>query len=456
MSAYSSINHEVMIDTVKQYESRPELKDAVKDSIARQYLVRHEDVIVHSPSSLSKTQYIVSPKRSLEAAGGYPGKKVAVLNFANNHDVGGAPFSSGAQEESICRCSTLYPCLQAMWVPFYKKHQDLYNKGIIDHVGNDDLIYTPDVVVFKTDERTDPVYPRMMPQDRWFKVDIITCAAPELRNGPMPHDYENIMKSRMRKILDVAAAENVEVLILGAWGCGAFMNPTDVVARLFHELLPDYDFETVEFALSKDGESVFHKEFASEPKVEPTHQPEAPGDTVKETIISLLKATGRENVDKMISWMESNSFFDASASVSKHNAFRGGLAKHSLEVYREAMKLNETMKLPDTSVTLCALLHDVCKADQYYVDDAGIPRCNKMNISKGHGRRSMFIVLRAGLPLNYDEAMAIWWHMGPYEGSVKYHQKEYNESLSIDLCNLIRKADGTAAMKAMPSAGTAK
>lgn len=287
MSAYSSINHKVMVDTIKQYESKTELSDAVKNSIAKQYLVRHEDVIVHSPVRQSKTQYIVSPKRSLEAAS-------------------------------------------------------------------------------------------------------------------------------------------------------------------------DDGFETVEFAMSEDGESIFHREFASEPKVEPTHQPEAPGDTVKETIISLLKATGRENVDKMLSWMESNSFFDASASVSKHNAFRGGLAKHSLEVYREAMKLNETMKLPDTSVTLCALLHDVCKADQYYVDDAGIPRFNKMNISKGHGRRSMFIVLRAGLPLNYDEAMAIWWHMGTYEKSIKYHQIEYNESLNIDLCNLIREADGTAARKAMPSAGTAK
>ena len=155
----------------------------------------------------------------------------------------------------------------------------------------------------------------------------------------MPDNYEAVMRSRMRKILDVATTRDVEVLILGAWGCGAFRNPADTVARLFHELLPEYDFETVEFAMSRDGDSVFHKEFASELVSEPVTRPELPDDTVKDTIISLLKATGRENVERMISWMESNSFFEASASVSKHNAFRGGLARHSLEVYHEAMPI---------------------------------------------------------------------------------------------------------------------
>jgi uncharacterized protein (TIGR02452 family) len=48
----------------------------------------------------------------------------------------------------------------------------------------------------------------------------------------------------------VAAKEENEVLILGAWGCGAFKNPVEVIARVFVELLKDYNFETVEFALA--------------------------------------------------------------------------------------------------------------------------------------------------------------------------------------------------------------
>ena len=100
MPGYVPINRRVMNDTVEKYTTVPELKEAVWDSIARHELVKHDDVIAHSPVSRSRTQYIVSPKRSLEAAGFYRGRKVAILNFANNHDIGGDPFVYGAQEES--------------------------------------------------------------------------------------------------------------------------------------------------------------------------------------------------------------------------------------------------------------------------------------------------------------------------------------------------------------------
>ena len=176
---------------------------------------------------------------------------VAVLNYANNHSIGGAPFSAGAQEESLCRCSTLLPCLQAMREPFYMKHQEQYRVHEIDYLGNDDLIYTPDVVVFKTDERTDPVYPQMMSEDEWYKVNVITCAAPQFRrDDTLPGNYEQLIRQRIKKILDVAAMQGNEVVILGAWGCGAFKNPIEVVAKAFVELVRNYDFETVEFALA--------------------------------------------------------------------------------------------------------------------------------------------------------------------------------------------------------------
>jgi uncharacterized protein (TIGR02452 family) len=118
-------------------------------------------------------------------------------------------------------------------------------------MGNDDLIYTPDVVVFKTDERTDPIYPKMMDQSEWYKVDVITSAAPQLRKvRTLPANYNDVIFGRIKKILDVAAKEHVEVLILGAWGCGAFKNDANVVSDTFYSLLKNYNFEVVEFALS--------------------------------------------------------------------------------------------------------------------------------------------------------------------------------------------------------------
>lgn len=58
-------------------------------------------------------------------------------------------------------------------------------------------------------------------------------------------------KKRARKILTVAAANGVDSLVLGAFGCGAFQNPPEVVARAYQEILPEYQgyFYEVRFAV---------------------------------------------------------------------------------------------------------------------------------------------------------------------------------------------------------------
>lgn len=268
MFNYRRINYEVMLDTKHQYETELDLVAAVLKSVSCQYMVKQEDAVDVAPVEESDTKYVVSGKRSFEAAKGYKGKKVAVLNFANNHSIGGSPFSAGAQEESLCRCSTLLPCLQAMEEAFYNMHIRLYMEHKLDYMGNDDIIYTPDVIVFKTDERTEPIWPQMMPKDEWYNVDVITCAAPELwRGNPMPSDYEAQITRRIKRILDVAAKAGVEVFILGKWGCGAFKNPVEVVARVFKPLLKNYNFETVEFALATNhitSDDAFAQAFGSD------------------------------------------------------------------------------------------------------------------------------------------------------------------------------------------------
>ena len=252
---YRQINYEVMLDTKQCYETISELIEAVKQSIANQFMVAEEDNIDQPIPNVINTKCLVSGKRSFEAAKAYAGKKVAVLNYANNHSIGGAPFSAGAQEESLCRCSTLLPCLEAMRDPFYQKHRNQYSSHQMDFMGNADLIYTPDIVVFKTDERTQPVYPRMMNRDEWYKVNVITCAAPQLFGTVVrPTNYIDVISSRIKKILDVAAKEHNEVVILGAWGCGAFKNPIEIVAKVFVDLVRNYDFEIVEFALATSND----------------------------------------------------------------------------------------------------------------------------------------------------------------------------------------------------------
>lgn len=247
MPNYKEINFRVMVDTAEQCEEQPVLVKAIENSIANQYVVEEGTYIQIPERPVKETKVLLTGNRTFEAASHYKGKRVAVLNFANNHSVGGAPYSAGAQEESLCRCSTLLPCLQACYETFYKPHIEAFHSNSMTAMGNDDLIYTPDVIVFKSDESE----PQMLPPDQWYPVNVITSAAPECyAYTTLPDSYKSIIRSRLRQVIDVAAAEGAEVLILGAWGCGAFRNPTYRVAMTFKELLQDYHcFETVEFAI---------------------------------------------------------------------------------------------------------------------------------------------------------------------------------------------------------------
>ena len=206
-----------------------------------------------------RAQILVSEDRTFQAAGKYQGQKVAVLNFASaTNPGGGVTRGSSAQEESLCRCSTLYPCLttDALWQQYYQMHRDR-----LDVTYTDACIYTPGVWIIKTD--TDA--PRRLPLEETQQVDVITCAAPNLRERPSNEmnpgggaavqltddQIYALHLERARKILAVAALHGAETVILGAFGCGAFRNPPQVVAAAFGDVLPSFAhaFRTVEFAV---------------------------------------------------------------------------------------------------------------------------------------------------------------------------------------------------------------
>ena len=52
-------------------------------------------------------------------------------------------------------------------------------------------------------------------------------------------------------ILCVAAAHGAEILILGAFGCGAFQNDPEAVAAAYRDALAEYGkyFDEIEFAV---------------------------------------------------------------------------------------------------------------------------------------------------------------------------------------------------------------
>ena len=238
-------NSFVMEHTYNMCMENDILKNSIENTNKLAYMVKDEDIVDVKHDSKT-TNIIISSKRSFEAASAYKGKKIAVLNFANNHNPGGSPWTASAQEEALCRLSTLYPCLRHFDKEFYEYHIDLYRKYKMDEFGNADIIYLPNITVFKSDD----LKSKVMDNKDWYNVDIITSAAPNLSGMHYNiNKYKEIMYKRIEKIIQIAKKEGVEVLILGAFGCGVFHNPPEVVASIFKELLGKYHFDIVEFAI---------------------------------------------------------------------------------------------------------------------------------------------------------------------------------------------------------------
>ncbi|MBR3313405.1 MAG: TIGR02452 family protein [Atopobiaceae bacterium] len=217
-------------------------------------LVGASDALVtpDSVQDVSLAKVSVSPDRTFEAARRLvvenPGSRCAVLNFASPvNPGGGVVVGSRAQEECLCRCSTLYPCLdqRRLWEGYY-----LPNRAAHDTLASDDCIYTPNVVVVKADGMP----PALLPRDQWFEVDVLTCAAPNLRDfkkGFPADELFRIHLTRARRVLSVAASFGVRTLVLGAFGCGAFNNDPHVVAPAWHQAVNELGgwFDTIEFAV---------------------------------------------------------------------------------------------------------------------------------------------------------------------------------------------------------------
>ena len=272
---YKKLNIEVYEDTAERCRTNARLRESIERSIREQkFTGERENIIVKNRKIFTeRANIIVSQKRTLEAAKAYANTKVAVLNFASaSHPGGGVTTGAGAQEESICRCSTLHPCLLApkMEKQFYEPHWHQKNA-----LHDDDCIYTPGVTVIKTDTSA----PELLDESDWYNVDVITCAAPNLRNferqkGLLVDKYgcgsitdkglKQLHIKRLRRILDIAISNKIESIILGAFGCGAFMNDPRIVADATAEAIKDYlhALKNIEFAVfCRPGFEQNYKEF---------------------------------------------------------------------------------------------------------------------------------------------------------------------------------------------------
>jgi uncharacterized protein (TIGR02452 family) len=150
------------------------------------------------------------------------GLRPFALNFANGILPGGG-FLSGAraQEEVLCRSSALYQTL--VNDRLYEEHRKRERSDSTDWA-----IYSPDVPVFRKDDGTEIEYP-------WL-LSFITCAAPYAPAIGQP-EAGDLLQKRIHRVLSIAKAFGYSVLVLGAWGCGAFANDPYRTANDFRQAL---------------------------------------------------------------------------------------------------------------------------------------------------------------------------------------------------------------------------
>lgn len=182
---------------------------------------------------------------------------------------------------------------------------------------------------------------------------------------------------------------------------------------------------------------------------------------------SLLMSTGRTGIDKIIEYLRKTDFYDAPASAKYHSNYETGLLDHSLMVYSIAEAFFEKMKLidpelaitiPEESIIISALLHDVCKVcfykktvkwkkdehndwiqyDGYEIEDS---------FPIGHGEKSVIMLLKIGLDLNPCEMLSIRYHMGFFgESNVEFKNAMKSSIKMCPLVVLLQQADCSATM----------
>ncbi|KKN28901.1 hypothetical protein LCGC14_0849540 [marine sediment metagenome] len=159
----------------------------------------------------------------------------------------------------------------------------------------------------------------------------------------------------------------------------------------------------------------------------------------KDAIVTLLRSTEREGMDKMLNWLEGSGFYVSPASIRFHGSYEGGLADHSLGVYHLLDRYVHQIKfrpnngarvqpIVQENLIIAALLHDVCKVGAYIEKAAGAWKWNRAQ-PKGHALLSVLRIAEH-IKLELIEVLMIKFHMGIYGlyeyDPVKHYGSEYH------------------------------
>lgn len=188
-----------------------------------------------------------------------------------------------------------------------------------------------------------------------------------------------------------------------------------------------------------------------------------------EIVESLLMNTNRQGSENMLDFFRKSDFYTAPASSKYHSNYEGGLLDHTLLVYSFAMALRQpfiemnpefTESLNPVSITIAALIHDLCKVNFYQKVDKWAKDDHNNWVSYtgytfddpfpvGHGEKSIIMSQIIKFDLTVDEMLAIRYHMGFWGGETNQELKS-TQAKAIEktpLVLLLQMADYAASQK---------
>ena len=210
-----------------------------------------------------KQEIFVIDRDCLKIAGYYSrrGCRVAILNMASDTHPGGGvdfPTPTQAQEEEVAKRTGLIHAIAPV-ARKGKQKNDFY--PLSTKLGELSALYSPRVPVFRNG--AEDGYSVM---DESFEVDIMSVAAykraQQPSDGRLTKQEAKGIFAKMRTMLQMAKEHGADVVVLGAFGCGAYNNPPAHIAELFDLALRKFpnSFDVVFFTIiddrnarSKDG-----------------------------------------------------------------------------------------------------------------------------------------------------------------------------------------------------------
>lgn len=176
----------------------------------------------------------------------------------------------------------------------------------------------------------------------------------------------------------------------------------------------------------------------------------------------------REGLDRILAYLDKTDFYDAPSSASFHLNEKGGLCRHSINVFQTALKLNEHVATPaiqggdspftetvdEESIAISTLFHDICKVKLYHEVQKWKKNDNgrwmsypgyelKDDFPLGHGEKSC-LMLSWYIRLKPEEMLAIRWHMGMFDMGENGSSLRYSFRAAMDkspLVVLVQSAD---------------